>query len=345
MSQNTPKHVAIACFIVTRNAAFLPDKIETSMSTKIENETAVASVRPSKAVEAVGDWWRKIVAAAPHHTSLEAARDFGEGWGALTAEPGGVDYLETDVHGVPAIWAVPKNCKADRVLLAFHGGGFFSGSMYTHRKLFAHFAKAIGCRALILQYRYAPECQYPAQTNDALAAYRWLLDQGIQPEHIAFIGDSAGGNLAITTQLLARYRGLPLPAAAMPISPWYDMEVVGASADYNHGKDLLFVKQWIKDIAAMYLGEKGDRRDPYVNPLFADLKGLPPIYIQVGSDELLLDDSTRLAEHARKAGVEVRLDVFPAMQHTFQMAAGRAPEADEAIARYVAWIKPKLGLV
>jgi monoterpene epsilon-lactone hydrolase len=313
-------------------------------TTTTEQKAAVQSIEPSKAVEAVGNWWRVVAAAAPNHASLAAARDFGEGWGGLTAEPGGVDYLETDAGGVPAIWAVPKKAVTNRVLLAFHGGGFFSGSMYTHRKLFGHFAKAIGCRALILQYRYSPEHPYPAQLHDALAAYRWLLDQGIEAGHIAFIGDSAGGNLAITTMLLARERGLPLPAAAMPISPWYDMEVEGASADYNQGKDLLFVKDWIKGIAAMYLGEKGDRRDPYVNPLYADLKGLPPVYIQVGGDELLLDDSTRLAEHARKAGVDVRLDIFPAMQHTFQMAAGRAPESDEAIARYVAWIKPKLGL-
>lgn len=311
------------------------------MTTKMDQEPAV---QPSKAVEAVGNWWRICAAAAPNHASLEAARIFNEGWGGLTAEPGGVDYLEIDAGGVQAIWAVPKNCAADRVLLAFHGGGFFSGSMYTHRKLFAHFAKAIGCRALVLQYHYSPEHPYPAQLDDALAAYRWLLDQEIQPGHIAFIGDSAGGNLAITTMLLARDQGLPLPAAAMPISPWYDMEVVGASADYNHGKDLLFVKEWIKNIAAMYLGEKGDRRDPYVNPLYADLKGLPPIYIQAGSYELLLDDSTRLAEQARKAGVEVRFDIFPAMQHTFQMAAGRAPESDDAISRYAVWVKPKLGL-
>ena len=307
------------------------------------NEQKITSI-PSKQVEAVGNWWRTVGAAADNHESLEAARDFGEGWASLTKEPGGVDFMETSVGDVPAMWAVPKNCQEDRVLLCFHGGGFFTGSMYTHRKLFAHFAKDIGCRALILQYRYVPEHQYPAQLEDSIGAYKWLLDQGIAPNHIAFIGDSAGGNLCITTMLLARDRKLPLPAAVMPISPWYDMEGVMDSLVYNSGKDVLFTKEWVKAIANMYLGEKGDPRDPYANPLYADLKGLPPIYIQVGGDELLLDDSTTLADRARKAGVDVRVDIFPGMQHTFQMAVGRAPESNDAVSRYVEWIKPRLGL-
>jgi acetyl esterase/lipase len=299
----------------------------------------------SKPIDAVGQWWRTSAAAATQHPSLEAARDFGEGWANLTPEPGGVDYIEVDAGGVPALWAIPKDCAADRVLLGFHGGGFFSGSMYTHRKLFAHFAKVIGCRALILQYRYAPENPYPAQLEDSLNAYQWLLNQEIAAHHIAFIGDSAGGNLCITTMLKARDNGLPLPAAAMPISPWYDMEGVMPSLDYNQGKDFLFTKEWVKDIAGMYLGPNGNPKDPYTNPLYADLKGLPPIYIQVGGDELLLDDSTVMAERAKQAGVEIRVDIFPGMQHTFQMAVGRAPESTDAVERYVAWVKPRLSLI
>ena len=299
----------------------------------------------NKPIEAVGQWWRTIAAAADQHASLEAVRDFGEGWANLTPEPGGVDYIEVDAGGTPALWAVPKECAPDRVLLCFHGGGFFTGSMYTHRKLFAHFAKAVGCRALILHYRFAPEHPYPAQLDDALSAYSWLLDQGFPAQHIAFVGDSAGGNLCVTTMLAARDRRLPLPAAAMPISPWFDMEGVMDSLVYNQGKDLLFTKEWVKAIAGMYLGPKGSPRDPYANPLYADLKGLPPLFLQVGGDELLLDDSTAMAERARLAGVDVRIDIFPDMQHTFQMAVGRAPESTDAVGRYVAWVKPKLGLV
>ena len=311
------------------------------MTTKMEQN---GLGKPSKQVEEVGNWWLKIVAASTKHESLDAARDFNENWAGLTTEPGGVDYIETNAGGVPAMWAVPKGCIEDRVILCLHGGGFFSGSMYTHRKLYGHFAKAIGCRALILHYRRSPEHAHPAQVNDAVAAYQWLLDQGILSTHIALIGDSAGGGLSITTALLARDKDLPMPAALMPISAWFDMEVIGGSMDTNHGKDLLLNKEWVKAMAGMFLGENGSPKDPYANPLYADLTGLPPVYLHAGGDEVLLDDSLRLAESARKCGVDVRLDIFPGMQHSFQMAAGRAPESNDSIARFVEWVKPKLGL-
>jgi acetyl esterase/lipase len=163
-------------------------------------------------------------------------------------------------------------------------------------------------------------------------------------DHIGFAGDSSGGGLSITTQLRARERGLPWPAAAMLISPWVDMEVTGEPYQTNLDREPLFYKESVRQFAGMFLGEAGDPRDPLANPLYADLSGLGPIYIQVGGDETLLDDARRLDEHARRAGVEVRLDVFPEMPHTFQMAAGRAPEADEAIRRMADWVRPKLGL-
>lgn len=160
---------------------------------------------------------------------------------------------------------------------------------------------------------------------------------------MAFTGDSAGGGLSITAQLRAGERGLPLPAAAMPLSPWVDMEVTGASMQSNSGRDALFNQPWVKQLAESFLAG-GSPRDPQANPLYGDLAGLGPLYIQVGDQELLLDDSHRLAEHARQAGVEVRLDVFEDQQHTFQMAAGRAPEADEAIRALAEWARLRLGL-
>jgi acetyl esterase/lipase len=293
----------------------------------------------SKQSGAVSRFWQAVLVTPAEDDLIQGTQQ----WDVLTIEPGGVDYVETDAEGVAAMWAAPKGCAEDRVLLCIHGGGYVSGSMYSHRKLFAHLAKAVGARALIVDYDLLPRGTHPVPVEEVCTAYRWLLDQGIDAGHVAFTGDSAGGGLSITAQLLARDRGLPLPAAAMPISPWVDMEVVGESARTNSGKDVLFTREWIEQLAATYLNGSSPR-EPYASPLVADLAGLGPIFIQVGDQELLLDDSRRLAEHARRAGLEVRLDVFPDQQHTFQMAAGRAPEADDAIGRLAEWVRPKLGL-
>jgi len=241
------------------------------------------------------------------------------------------------------MWLVPKGSRTDRVLLCLHGGGFVSGSIYTHRKMFGHLAKAAGTRALLVGYRLLPEGGgYPVPVDEAEAAYRWLLEQGIEPGHIAFAGDSVGGWLAITVQLRARARGLPLPAAALLMSPVSDLEAVGES--YDVGTDPLFHRDFVQGLMRGFLGPAGDPRDPLASPLHADLTGLGPVYIQVGGDEALLDDARSLDEHARKAGLDARLDVFPGRLHTFQMAAGRAPEADDAINRMASWLRPRLGL-
>ncbi|MBT2212099.1 alpha/beta hydrolase [Actinomadura sp. NEAU-AAG7] len=295
----------------------------------------------SKQSEAVRRHW---AAARLAMVRPDAEQPDGESWGDLTAEPRGVDYIEVEAAGLPAMWLVPKRRVQDRVLLCLHGGGYIGGSLYTHRKMFGHLAKAAGVRALVVDYRLAPAHTHPAQVDDAADAYRWLLDQGIDPAHIAFTGDSSGGALSVTAQLRARERGLPLPAAAMPFSPWTDMEAAGKSYETNQEKDPFFYPETVRTLAATFLGEGGDPRDPPASPLYADLAGLGPIYIQAGGDESLLDDARMLDEHARKAGVDVRLDVFPGMQHTFQMAAGRAPEADDAIGRMAAWVAPRLGL-
>jgi len=311
------------------------------MTNKKEDQVAY---EPSKQVDEVRKYWMEAAEAGRNHASMDAARDYGENWQALTAEPRGVDYIETDADGVLAMWAAPKGCAADRVILCFHGGGFFGGSMYTHRKLYGHFAKKIGCRALIVDYSRTPERIHPTQVNEGLTAYKWLLDQGIKANHIALAGDSAGGNLAVTTLLLIRDKGLPMAAATMPFSAWFDMVGTGESMITNSDNDALFNEQWIHYMAGLFVGDKGNLKDPYASPVYADLKGLPPIYLQAGGYEMLLDDSTMLAELARKAGLELRFDVFPFMQHSWHMAAGRAPEADDAISRYADWVKPKLGL-
>jgi acetyl esterase/lipase len=296
----------------------------------------------TEALNALYRGWAAALQANPE-MSLDEMRLMLEQWGNITGEPRGVDYIETAAGEVPALWAVPKNCAEDRVLLCAHGGGYVAGSMYTHRKTYAHVAKAIGCRALIVDYRRAPENVHPGPVNDMAQSYKWLLDQGIRPGHVALIGDSAGGALAVTTILRARQQDLPLPAATMPLSPWLDMEATGATFETNAQKDLIASRDMIQAMAGMFLGEGGNRRDPLANPLYADLAGLPPMYIQTGADEALLDDSRALAGLARKSGVDVTLEVVPEMQHVFQFLAGTAPEADAAIRRLADWVRPKLG--
>jgi monoterpene epsilon-lactone hydrolase len=297
-------------------------------------------VKPSRQSEAVRRHWQIAANGRP-----DGEQPDDESWGDLTAEPRQVDYIETEAGGRPAMWAMPKRGSADRVLLCIHGGGFVSGSIYTHRKLFGHLAKATGARALIVGYRLLHEGgAYPVPVDEVVAAYRWLLDQGIPAGHIAFAGDSVGGWLAVAAQLRAREQGVPLPAAAMLISPAVDMEVNGESFETNRDRDPLFERGFVRMLVRNFLGKDRDPRDPLANPLYADLSGLGPVYVQVGGDETLLDDARLLDAHARKSGVDARLDVFPGMLHTFQMAAGRAPEADDAIRRMAGWVRPRLGL-
>lgn len=267
-----------------------------------------------------------------------------ESWGHLTAEPRAVDYVEFEIGGMRAMWALPKQREDDRVLLWFHGGGFIAGSIYTHRKLCGHLAKAIGARVLIFEYRLLPEGVHPAPVDDAIVAYRWLLDQGFDPARIAFGGDSAGGGLAITAQLRAEGQALPLPAAALLMSPWVDMEVSTESFGSNWAKDAFFYREVVLALAQGFLGPEGDPRDPLANPLCADLTGLAPAYIQVGGDETLLDEGRKLGERLVTAGVEVRFEVFDGQQHTFQMAAGKAQEADDAIRKLAEWARPRFDL-
>jgi epsilon-lactone hydrolase len=296
---------------------------------------------PSKQSAAVRRRWEasRLAMVQP---GFDAPDD--ESWGDLTAEPQGVDYLESEAAGLPAMWAVPKHASTDRVLMCIHGGGFVSGSIYTHRKMFGHLAKAAGTRALLVSYRLLPEGVFPAPEGDVTNAYRWLLDQGISAGRIAFAGDSVGGWLAVTVQLRARELGLPLPAAALLMSPCVDMETTGKSYETNRDSDPFFKRDVVRGIIRGFLGDDTDARDPRANPLYADLSGLGPLYVQAGGDETLADDARLLYEHAVKAGVDVRLDIVPGMLHTFQMAAGRAPEADDAIRELAGWVRPRLGL-
>lgn len=299
---------------------------------------------------------KQSLANKRHYETLAAQAESGEQrspqeasawnnaeWTKLTAEPGGVDYLEVDIAGRAALWIVPRGAAEDRVIFYVHGGGFVGGSIYTHRKMVAHLAKATGCRALAVGYDYVYQGRYPSQRLAVASAYRWLLETGIQPGQIAGGADSAGAAILFGAMLAARDEGLPMPAALLSLSGWYDMAASGASFATNREKDVFFKKQTVDWLAAMIM-DGTDLRDPYASPLYADLTGFPPTFLQAGGDETLLDDSQMMAAALTSAGVEVRLDVFPEMLHSFQMMAGAAPEADNAIARFADWLRPRLGL-
>jgi epsilon-lactone hydrolase len=268
----------------------------------------------------------------------EMVRETDQRWGDIATEPGGVDYLEVEAGGVPAMWLVPRVATEGPALLCLHGGGFISGSMYSHRRMFAHIAKAAGTRALVLNYRQLPEHPHPAAAEDTATAYGWLLEQGFG--RVAAVGDSAGGALALG---LAITTDLPAPAAVVGLSPWTDMTLSGASVQTNRATDALFGGEHPMDLNGMVdfvLGGPGrDRRDPRVSPLYGDLTRLPPTYLQVSGAEMLLDDSKRVAEAAPDA---VQLDVVEGQQHTFHMSAGRSPVADDAIARVASFLNDQL---
>jgi len=297
----------------------------------------------SPQAEATKERLREFAARLDPSMGLDEMRSSYETMADLTTMPDGVEWTEVDAGGVPAIWADAAGGASDRVLQYVHGGGYVIGSADHYRRLTGHLAKAIGCRVLNVDYRLAPEFPHPAPVEDSTTAYRWLLDQGVGPAHIAISGDSAGGGLTVATLLSIRDAGLPMPAAAVPLSPWVDMEGTGDSMVTMVERDVLVKPETIKGMAEAFLAGQ-DPHSPLAAPLHADLSGLCPLYIQVGGDETLLDDSTRLAERAGHAGVECRIDVFPEMQHVFQMAAGTIPEADDAIARIGEWLRPRLGL-
>jgi phosphinothricin tripeptide acetyl hydrolase len=230
----------------------------------------------------------------------------------------------------PAEWLAPPGVRTDAALLYLHGGGYVIGSPRSHRHLAAALARAAGVPALLLDYRLAPEHPFPAALEDAVAAYEWLLARGIGPDHVVVAGDSAGGGLTVATLLALRDRGLPRPAGGVCISPWVDLTCSGATYATRAAVDPIVLRESVAMMAQAYAGA-GDPRTPLMSPLYADLRGLPPLLVQVGSDEVLLDDALGLGERARAAGVDVRVEEWPAMIHVWHWFLGMLDEAERAI--------------
>jgi epsilon-lactone hydrolase len=253
--------------------------------------------------------------------------------------PQGVRRIAVDAGGVPAEWVVAPGSRDDGYILYLHGGGYVIGSPALYRHTTWRIAAACQARLLAIDYRLAPEHPFPAALDDALAAYGWLLRQDADPRRVAVIGDSAGGGLVFSLLLRCRdERRLPLPAAAVALSPWTDLALTGASLRRNARADPFIDVADMPMIADWYLGG-ADPRHHYASPLYGDPSGLPPTLIQVGSDEVLRDDATRMAERMRAAGCEVALEIWPRMPHVWQLFAEVMPEARRAIAGIGAFVR------
>ena len=227
---------------------------------------------------------------------------------------------KVDAGGVPSEWVMAPGYDTGRAILYLHGGGYAIGSLNTHRRLAYDISAASAAKVLLIDYRLAPEHPFPAAVDDAASAWRWLLQQGFAANRLAITGDSAGGGLTIATLVNLRDKNLGLPACAVAISPWVDLEGLGNSMTTRSAQDPMVQKDGLLWMAKMYLNGK-DSRTPLAAPLHADLKGLPPTLVQVGTAETLLDDAIRIAEKMHEAGVDARLAIWPNQLHVFPLFA------------------------
>jgi epsilon-lactone hydrolase len=255
--------------------------------------------------------------------------------------PGGVCYQPVDAGGVYAEWLSGSGPGDNHAMLYLHGGCYTTGSVETHRELMTRLSIAASMRVLGLNYRLAPMHPFPAAVEDAAAAYRWLLSIGIEPARIAIAGDSAGAGLALAAIMTIRDEQLPLPGAVVCLSPWVDLAVTGASMASKASDDPIVSRDMLLGWGKLYLGHH-DPRTPLASPLYADLRCIPPMLIQVGSAEVLLDDSLRLAARASAAGVNATLEVWPDMIHVWHSFAAILPEARQAIDRIAEFVRTHL---
>jgi len=272
----------------------------------------------------------------------EMRADFEQQVMAYIEVPPDVRSEPVNAGGVPAEWITTPQASDERVIYYLHGGGYTSGSINTHREMVSRLSRAAAARALVIDYRLAPEHPFPAAVEDATAAYRWLLKTGVEPSRIVIAGDSAGGGLTAATLVGLKDAGDPLPAAGVCLSPWVDMEGLGESMTTKAAADPMVQRKELLEDAKVFLGG-ADPRAPLAAPLYADLTGLPPLLIQVGTAETLLDDSTRLAERARAAGVDVVLEPWEDMIHVWHFFASMLTEGQQAIDRIGEFVRERAG--
>ena len=254
----------------------------------------------------------------------------------------GVSFTPEQIEHVPSEWIKNRDAVDDAVVLYFHGGGYIAGSIDISRFFAAQFAQRIQTPLLLFEYGLAPERPFPEAIDDAVSVYQWLVDvKGISPNRIAFFGESAGGGLVFATLIKLREMGLDLPATAICLSPWVDLAMTGESMITKADKDPILSLEEMQFLVNQYIGEN-DPMNPLISPLYADLHDLPPIFIQVGTSEMILDDSLRIAKKAEEAGVKVTLDVWEDMPHVFSLFFQFASESRDAIDRVCEYLSKYL---
>lgn len=277
-----------------------------------------------------------IGASSLENLALDDQRAMMEASATMFPAEADIVAQEVDAGGVVADWVSVGDARPERIVLYLHGGGYIMGSRNTHRGLAGRIARAAEARVLLPEYRLAPEHPFPAAVEDATACWHWLVEQGHKPENIAIAGDSAGGGLALCTLLALKSSGETLPACAIGLSPWTDLEGTGPSAQPGAVDDPMLNTDGLRDGGIQYAGN--DLRNPLAAPLHGDLTGLPPLLLQVGTREILMSDSTRFAEKARASGVDVTLEVEDGLIHVWQIFPN-IPEAQDAVGRIGAFIK------
>ncbi len=275
---------------------------------------------------------------APPGQSLTEQRTRMDSLATFFPLPEGMENAPATIGGITGEWVRARRARSDAVLLYLHGGGYVVGSPVSHRHLAGALSEATGLSVFSPDYRLAPEHPLPAAVDDAVAAYKGLIDSGIASARIAIAGDSAGGGLTLATLIAARDKGLPMPACAIAISPWADLSQGSDAYRTRAARDPMITKAGLDESAAHYLGG-ADAKTPLASPVFADLKGLPPLLIQVGTDEVLHDDSMTLKTRADEAGVDVSVESWGGMVHVWHIFFPLLSEGRDAIARIGAFVK------
>lgn len=296
--------------------------------------------RPTDPLGQIYADWTAEFEATPQ-MSLQLMRWVFEDWQRATSEPENVTYASTQRGGVPGVLATPVGGDEGQLMILMHGGGFALGSSASHRKLAGHLARACGASVFVVDFRLAPESPFPAQIEDGLAVYDDVLERGVAPTDVTFVGDSAGGNLAIAMTLTLRQKGRPSPGGVITMSPWLNMENTGKTIETNNDTDFLITREGLQGNIDRYLSGGASATDPLVNPLYATYEGFPRLYVCAADTESLFEDAERLVELAERADVDVTFSVGHGQQHVYPLQAGRLERADEEIARIADWYRAR----